>query len=162
MALVLSDDEKSSFEGHNRIVHVSGPFTLFRLVGRTGAGAVTNKFGRFWFHDRLFWSVLDDITRHQHDKALMNFLIRRLLRELTAVCFDWNSFAAVYQLVVPAGLNVEAAVGRIRSQPHFATGSDPLDRQLFGDEFQFVIDVTASLQPLVQGPIPLDFRAGRA
>lgn len=167
MPLVLTPDEVSSFGGRHRIAVVEGPFSLFRLVGRTATGRANDKYGRFWFHDRLFWSVLDEITQHAEDPALVNFLIRRLLRELTAVCFDWNSFAAIYRLDLPKGRSLEVAVGRIRSQPFYSgsgpwRGRDPLGRELLGGEFQYVIDVSRDVQPWVTGPIPLRIPLARA
>lgn len=167
MTLILSPDEKLSFESGYKIKTLTGPAKLFRLVGRNATGESGNKFGRFWFHEDLFWDSIDEISDTVHDEKMMNHLIRRLLRELTAVCYDWNSFAVIYTLEVPAGKSIEVATGRIKPQPHYSS-NDPLKRihpkkiMLFGGEQQYIIEVVGEIKCWVKGPIPLHFRVGHA
>lgn len=162
MPLTLLPHEPASFDGAYRITTVQGPLTLFRLCGRNVAGAAGNPFGRFWFNERFFWNMIDVVTRNAASPAQLNHYLRFVLRELTAVCHDWNTFASIYQFHLPARHAVEVAVGRIAPQP-FYSASDPQHRAsmphevLLGGEFQYIVDMTGNpaLKRFVQGPRPL-------
>jgi hypothetical protein len=167
MALQLTAREIASFDGPHRIVVVRGPLTLMRLCGRTAAGEANNPYGRFWFNDRFFWRVLDQISDDPRNVPLLNHHLKYVLREFTAVCREWNSFAAIYRLQVPAGTSVEVAVGRIAPQPLDSTRSGPgaaPANLLMGGDFQYILDLGSNpdLRRRVAGPIPLPARAGSA
>jgi hypothetical protein len=168
--MILTPDEKKSFDGAYRTVTVTGPVSLFRLCGKTARGAASNPFGRFWFNANFFWKLVDAASDRATSTAELNHYLRYILREFTAVCHDWNSFAAIYELAVPAGTKMEATVGRIRPQP-FYSAADPQRRSalpheiLVGGEFQYIIDLRAgsALRSRVAGPRPLWVsRAGNA
>ncbi len=170
MSLVLTPQERASFDGPIRIVTVKGPLSLFRLCGRTAAGAANNPHGRFWFNERFFWRMLDVLTDSVHSNAQLNHYLRYLLREYTAVCHDWNTFTSIYKLTLPAHETLDAAVGRIAPKP-FYSPSDPKHRAslpheiLVGGEFQYIVDLAANagLKRHVHGPRPLLVsRGGRA
>ncbi len=158
--LQLTADERDSFEGTPRPVTVTGPFTLMRLVGRTASGRANDPYGRYWFNERYFWNVIDFLTDHHSDVALVNHYLKLIIREGTAVCHDWNSFAKVYQLRIPAGVQVRACVGRTKSQPFFSP-TDPQRRRpgpdeiLMGGEVQYVADVEKVGRQYVTGPLPM-------
>jgi hypothetical protein len=167
MPLVLSAKEKASFDGPHKIRSVTGPITLFRLCGRSAAGETSNPYGRFWFNEKFFWRTLDLVSDSASNTAQLNHYMRLILREFTAVCHDWNSFASIYQLHLPATKTLEVAVGRIAPQP-FYSSSDPRHRQslpyemLVGGDFQYIIDLQAKieLKRLVTGPRPLLLHRG--
>lgn len=170
MALVLTPQERASFDTPCRVVTVQGPLSLFRLCGRTATGAASNPLGRFWFHDRFFWRMIDLLTDSAANNAQLNHYLRFVLREFTAVCYDWNTFASIYQFDLPAREPLELAVGRIAPQP-FYSASDPKHRMslphevLVGGEFQYIVDFAGSptLRRHVHGPRPLlVHRGGRA
>jgi len=160
--LILTPDELSSFAGRYRLLTVQGPLTLFRLCGKTAGGAASNPYGRFWFNEKFFWNMIDIISDSVGDTAQLNHYLRYVLREFTAVCHDWNTFASIYQLNLPARTPIDIAVGRIAPQP-FYSPTDPLRRKslphqvLVGGEFQYIIDVASnpSLRACVLGPRPL-------
>jgi hypothetical protein len=167
MTLILSTSERASFSGVSKIIKVQGPLTLFRLCGKTATGDANNPFGRFWFNEKFFWNMLDVLTDSAHNEAQLNHYLRFLLREFTAVCHDWNSFASIYQFSLPAREPLELAVGRIAAQPFFSS-ADPNHRislpheVLVGGEFQYIVDFASnpSLRRYVQGPRPLLVRRG--
>ncbi len=162
MTFALTPKEIASFDGRYRIVSVRGPLTLFRLCGKTASGEANNPYGRFWFNEKFFWNLINLVTENAHNTRLVNHYLRFLLREVTAVCHDWNTFAAIYQLTLPAARPIELAVGRIAAQPYFSA-SDPQARRsaphevLAGGEFQYLVDFPGdpSLKTCVQGPRPL-------
>jgi hypothetical protein len=169
MALELDDSEKRSFDGPYKIITVKGPLSLFRLCGRTAAGEASNPYGRFWFNEQFFWRMLDVISGCASNQAQLNHYLRFILREFTAVCHDWNTFASVYQLSVPANVPIEVVVGRIAPQPFFS----PLDPQgrkslphqlLLGGAFQYILDMKSTSEPsrYVHGPRPLWAHVGHA
>jgi hypothetical protein len=155
----LTPEERASFEGNARPISVRGPVTLMRLVGRTAGGRANDPFGRYWFNERYFWKVLDVLTDHHKDVSLVNHYLKFVIREGTAVCHDWNSFAKVYQLRVPAGAELQAYVGRAKPQP-FYSAADPLGRKslphefLMGGEVQYVVNVDNVARRYVSGPLP--------
>lgn len=170
MPLVLSAKEVASFDGAYKIRHVNGPLTLFRLCGKNAAGEASNPYGRFWFNEKFFWRTLDVVSDSASNTAQLNHYLRFVLREFTAVCYDWNSFASIYQLHLPATKTLEVAVGRIAPQP-FYSASDPNHRKslphelLVGGDFQYIVDLNADrdAKRLVTGPRPLlVHRGGRA
>ena len=170
MPLVLSEKEMASFDGAYKVKSVTGPLTLFRLCGRTAAGEASNEYGRYWFNEKFFWKTLDVVSDSASNTAQLNHYMRLILREFTAVCHDWNSFASIYQLYLPATKTLEVAVGRIAAQP-FYSSSDPNHRQslphemLVGGDFQYILDLKtdSELRRLVKGPRPLLLhRGGRA
>ena len=170
MPLVLSEKEMASFDGAYKVKSVTGPLTLFRLCGRTAAGEASNEYGRYWFNEKFFWKTLDVVSDSASNTAQLNRYMRLILREFTAVCHDWNSFASIYQLYLPATKTLEVAVGRIAAQP-FYSSSDPNHRQslphemLVGGDFQYILDLKtdSELRRLVTGPRPLLLhRGGRA
>ena len=170
MPLVLSEKEMASFDGAYKVKSVTGPLTLFRLCGRTAAGEASNEYGRYWFNEKFFWKTLDVVSDSASNTAQLNHYMRLILREFTAVCHDWNSFASIYQLYLPATKTLEVAVGRIAAQP-FYSSSDPNHRQslphemLVGGDFQYILDLKtdSELRRLVSGPRPLLLhRGGRA
>jgi hypothetical protein len=167
MALSLSSVELASFHGPHRITTIRGPLSLFRLCGRTAAGEANNPYGRFWFNEKFFWKVLDHISDNASNTALLNHYLRYVLREFTAVCHDWNTFASIYQLSLPPSSTLELAVGRIAPQPFFSR-NDPQHREslphelLVGGEFQYIIDITPNLRRYVHGPRPLWAHVGHA
>jgi hypothetical protein len=131
-----------------------------RLVGRTAAGRANDPYGRFWFNERYFWNVVDFLTDHHKEVALVNHYLKLVLREGTAVCRDWNSFAAVYQLRIPAAVELQAYVGRARPQPLFSAADprgrkSPAPEMLMGGEVQYVVDVDNVGRRYVSGPLPL-------
>lgn len=156
----LAPNERASFEGIPRPVSVRGPVVLMRLVGRTAGGRPNDPFGRYWFNERYFWKVIDFLTDHHSDVALVNHYLKLVIREGTAVCHDWNSFGKVYQLRIPAGIELQAYVGRAKSQPFFST-SDPRGRMppphevFMGGEVQYVVDVDNVGRRYVTGPFPM-------
>lgn len=160
----LSTQELRSFDGRCREVTVSGPLTLFRLCGRTAAGAANNPYGRFWFNANFFWRMVDVLSDRASDVAELNHYLRYLLREYTAVCHDWNTFASIYELRVPPGRNVVAVVGRVAPQPFDSRPGGALPHELLvGGEFQYVLDVDGQgLRPFVSGPRPLLVFRGHA
>ena len=169
MSLVLSMEEKASFDGaYYKVRPVSGPLSLFRLCGRTAAGKSNDKYGRHWFNERFFWKALDIVSDSTSNPVQLNHYLRFILREYTAVCHDWNSFAAIYNLRIPAGKRVEVAVGRIAVKPYYSV-NDPGRRAslphefLVGGEFQYIVDLASEeMKRLVIGPLPLHFAVGRA
>ena len=162
MPLILTPQERASFAGPNRVITVKGPLSLFRLCGRTAAGEANNPLGRFWFNEKFFWRMLDVLTDSAGNNAQLNYYLRYVLREYTAVCHDWNTFASIYQFALPAHEPLEVAVGRIAPQPFFSS-SDPKHRAslpheiLVGGEFQYIVDFAANptYRRHVQGPRPL-------
>jgi hypothetical protein len=160
--------DKASFDGAYRVGVVRGPLSLFRLCGRNAAGEANNKYGRCWLNERFFWDAIDVVSNSTSNPAQFNHYLRLILREYTAVCHDWNSFAAIYQLRIPAGKNVEVAVGRIAAQP-FYSADDPGRRSslphqlLVGGEFQYIVDINSEeMKRWVSGPLPMHFAVGRA
>lgn len=156
----LTPDERASFEGNPRPVSVQGPVALMRLVGRTAAGKANDPFGRYWFNKRYFWKLIDFITDYHSDVSLVNRYLKLVMREDTAVCHDWNSFGKVYQLRVPKGVELQAYVGRARSQPLYSAtdprGRAPLPHEmLMGGEVQYVVDVDNVGRRYVVGPLPM-------
>lgn len=107
------------------------------------------------------------ISNNASNTALLNHYLRYVLREFTAVCYDWNNFASIYELSLPRGEAIEVAVGRIAPQMPFSL-NDPAKRQglpydvLVGGEFQYIIDLDARLKKLVAGPRPLLTHLGHA
>lgn len=167
MTLSLSAQEVASFDGRHRLTTVQGPLTLFRICGRNAAGAAGNPYGRYWFNEKFFWSVIDLVSDNAGNTAQLNHYLRFVLRELTAVCNDWNSFAAIYRLTLPPSERTEVAVGRIAPQPFFSAtdrrGRHSLPHELLiGGEFQYIVDVANNpkLKSFVQGPRPLWFHHG--
>ena len=160
--MILTPDEKRSFEGPYRTVTVSGPLSLFRLCGRTAAGEANNPYGRFWFNSNFFWKMVDVLSDRSTNSSELNHYLRYLLREFTAVCSDWNNFASIHELSLPAGAKLEAIVGRIHPQP-FHSPSDPHRRRplphevLVGGEFQYIVDLASNptARTGVSGPRPL-------
>lgn len=162
MTPVLTAAEATSFDGPHRLVEVSGPISLLRLCGRTAAGASNDPHGRYWFNARFFWNMLDLVSESAANTAQLNHYLRYVLREFTAVCRDWNSFASVFELRLPPRVSVQAAVGRIAPQPFRPAGNavakPMLSQDIFvGGEFQYIIDLktNAALQRHVIGPRPL-------
>jgi hypothetical protein len=170
MSLVLTAKERESFDGPIRIVTVKGPLTLFRLCGRTAAGAVNNPHGRFWFNEKFFWRTLDLLTDNVYSNVQLNHYLRYLIRESTAVCYDWNTFTSIYQLALPANETLNLAAGRIAPQPFYSSSVSKNRTSLpheilVGGEFQYIVDLSANqdLKRYVQGPRPfLISRGGRA
>lgn len=162
MAISLTAQEIASFDGRHRLATVNGPCRLFRLCGRNASGLQSKKYGRYWFNEKFFWNMLDTISDSANNTAQLNHYLRYLLRESTAVCHDWNSFASIFQLTLPSSQSISVAVGRIAPQP-FYSARDPLRRQslphelLVGGEFQYIVDLANDLhlQSLVSGPLPL-------
>ena len=167
MPITLSPQELGSFDGPHRTVTVKGPLTLFRLCGKNASGKAGEAYGRFWFNERFFWNTVDVISSSAANTAEMNHYLRFILREFTAVCFDWNAFASIYRLQLPAGETLELVMGRIAPQPFFSA-SDPKQRKalphelLVGGEFQYIIDIsgTPKLKNFIQGPRPLLLHQG--
>jgi hypothetical protein len=162
VSIVLTPSEVASFDGRHRHVDVTGPLKLMRLCGKTAAGAASDPYGRFWFNEKFFWSLVDTISENASNTAQLNHYLRFLLREFTAVCHDWNTFALIYQLSLPAGVPMNAVVGRVAPQP-FCSSAAPARRVsrphelLVGGEFQYIVDLRANsaLRQYVQGPRPL-------
>jgi hypothetical protein len=167
MALTLTPQEIASFHGRYRISTIHGPVSLFRVRGRNAAGEQGHASGRYWFNEKFFWRTLDWLSEHVANRPLLNHYLRYLLRESTAVSYDWNTFASIFQLSIPPGKSVAVAVGRIAPQP-FYSDKDPMHRRnlphelLVGGEFQYIVDVDEALRPFVRGPRPLTIFTGRA
>lgn len=164
----LSVDERNSFEGTPAPTVVTGPLVLMRLAGRTAHGEANNPYGRFWFAEDYFWDVIDFLTHHHTNVALVNHYLKLVMREGFAICHDWNSFGRLYRLRIPRGIRIHAFVGRAKAQPFFSD-SDPLKRQvgssqlLMGGEVQYIVDINAETKRYVEGPLPFGIHGtGRA
>jgi hypothetical protein len=159
-SFLLKPDERASFLGEPRLITVGGPITLMRVVGRTASGEANNPFGRYWFNEQFFWSVIDFLSDHSKDVPLINHYIKLVMRDGLAVCHDWNSFATVRQLRVPAGKELHAYVGLTKPQPKLSTSSHknttaPPSHLLLGGEVQYIVDVNHAVRSYVSGPIPM-------
>jgi len=152
----LKVEELRSYDGRHREVTVTGPLTLLRLCGRTAAGAANNRYGRFWFNSNFFWRMVDVLGDRASNVAELNHYPRYSLREYTTVCYDWNTFASIYELRVPTGKKVAAVVGRVAPQPFDSRPGRALPHEVpVGGEFQYVLDVEGQgLRPFVVGPRP--------
>jgi hypothetical protein len=162
----LSEQEKRSFQGKRcSFVTLNGPLRLMRLVGPE---TKCRADGRYWFDEDLFWTIVDSITAHHDDHVLVNRLVRRILRDDLAVCHNWNTFASVYEMRIPASQQVQAYAGH--TAPHdYYSAIDSRGRRSFprmklhGGGFQYIIHVDAKTRELVRGPIPHWIsRSGRA
>ena len=104
--------------------------------------------------------MIDFLSEHNRDVSLVNHYLKLVVREGLAVCHDWNSFAKVYQLRVPAGVEMQAYVGRAKPQPFFSAADQmgrgsPPHELLMGGEVQYVVDVDSVGRRYVSGPLPI-------
>lgn len=159
-SFTLKPDERASFLGEPQLISARGPLTLMRIVGRTASGEANNPFGRYWFNENYFWSVIDFLTNHHKEVELVNYYLKLILRDGLAVCHDWNSFAMIYQLRIPAGAELHAYSGTARPQPPFSSSdhrfsSDWKRNQLAGGARQYVVNMDLVDRKHVNGPLPM-------
>jgi hypothetical protein len=160
----LTPEEFLSFEETPAKKTLHGPLTLMRCVGLNANGVKNSKYGRFWFDQEFFLDVLDQLTNSLTDARQVNQLLKLILRDGTAVCYDWNSFGMLYQLQVPVGAMLEVFAGTARSQPFYSRAdpkkrSKPPNQVLGGGEDQYIVNMTPKVQGYVQGPIPIGISA---
>jgi hypothetical protein len=172
------DKFKSTFErGYFIEGQVTGPINLYRLAGREeGKNHLNKRAGFFWFSEDLLFEAIELMVdgRASHSFAAMQ--MKRFLREVLAISYDWNSIAGYWKLALPSGRSVQALVGRAAEQPHYsvrsarsgqnrAAGADFAGDTLFGGDTQFVIEIDdkdTALQACISGPFPLSGASGRA
>lgn len=165
--LTLSPQELASFDAEPKIERLTGPLTLYRFCGRNAKGEKNSPHGRCWFDATLFWRMLDTVSDTASGTHQLNQDFRFVLREVTAISYDWNSVTSVYELALPADRSIEAAYGPVAPQPFFSK-DDPLGREnlpheiLIGGDIQYIVDLKAEkeLQDFVRGP--LDIQAARS
>ena len=157
----LSPVEKQSFKGGSyQVQPVSGPLTLFRLLGRTPEGQWNTAFGqKCWFEERLFFDCVCDARGEDAGSPEALASLRFLLRDRLAVRANWNDFHSFVALRLPKTFTLDAAVGQAEAQSYMTSLRAP-GRQLgpltlAGGARQYIINVQRQLTPLLVGPQPI-------
>lgn len=154
-----------------------GPVKLVRLVQFSGYGMEGNlltpsqRAGAFWFEESLFLELLrlaeaDLKTQGKLDRGNRSVYAKLVLRDLLAIRKDWSeNFDAYVTMRIPAGKEIHATVGTVRSQPVYSTGKPGHEAAtrsgviLAGNVSQVVIDFSdpsnAKARSWIEGPFPL-------
>jgi hypothetical protein len=172
------DRFRSTFERGNFVERpVIGPVNLYRLAGKEeGKDRLNKRAGYFWFSEDLLFEAIELTIDGRASHSLAAMQLRRFLREVLAISYDWNSIAGYWKLALPAGRSVQALVGRAAEQPHYsaksakagqnrAAGLDHAGDMLFGGDRQYVIEIDdkdTALKACISGPFPLSGATGRA
>lgn len=124
------DQDARAFNGVVSRFSMSGPRRLYRLCGSYLQGADdfgparkerNSQYGVWWFDAEFFWNTLDAVTGVGENPTEVNRTLRRLIREATAVSFDWNSFDSIWEMNIPTGRSVDLFWGIAKEQPFFST-----------------------------------------